>query len=117
MRACATRSPGSARRSSERERNLSRPERHIAIIRRSGYRGGQIWPRFEGTCPVLVNRREFVVSTAALIAAAALFGSTPLALADPTPEELMRAGPLPDIVLGTEDAPVTIVEYAEIACP
>jgi len=66
---------------------------------------------------VLVNRREFVVSTAALIAAAALFGSTPLALADPTPEELMRAGPLPDIVLGKEDAPVTVVEYASMTCP
>jgi protein-disulfide isomerase len=66
---------------------------------------------------VLFNRREFVVSTAALIAAAALFGSTPLALADPTPEELMRAGPLPDIVLGKEDAPVTVVEYASMTCP
>ena len=66
---------------------------------------------------MLVNRREFVISTAALIAAAALFGSTPLALADPTPEELMRAGPLPDIVLGKEDAPVTVVEYASMTCP
>jgi protein-disulfide isomerase len=66
---------------------------------------------------VLFNRREFVVSTAALVAAAALFGSTPLALADPTPEELMRAGPLPDIVLGKEDAPVTVVEYASMTCP
>lgn len=66
---------------------------------------------------MLFNRREFVVSTAALIAAAALFGSTPLALADPTPEELMRAGPLPDIVLGKEDAPVTVVEYASMTCP
>ena len=66
---------------------------------------------------MLFNRREFVVSTAALIAAAALFGSTPLALADPTPEELMRAGPLPDIVLGKADAPVTVVEYASMTCP
>ena len=66
---------------------------------------------------MLFNRREFVVSTAALIAAAALFGSTPLAFADPTPEELMRAGPLPDIVLGKEDAPVTVVEYASMTCP
>ena len=66
---------------------------------------------------MLVNRREFVISTAALIAAAALFGSTPLALADPTPEELMRAGPLPDIVLGKPDAPVTVVEYASMTCP
>jgi protein-disulfide isomerase len=66
---------------------------------------------------VFFNRREFVVSTAALIAAAALLGSAPLALADPTPEELMRPGPLPDIVLGKQDAPVTIVEYASMTCP
>ena len=63
------------------------------------------------------SRREFVVSAAALIAAAALLSSAPLALADPTPEELMRAGPLPDIVLGKQDAPVTIIEYASMTCP
>jgi protein-disulfide isomerase len=66
---------------------------------------------------VFFSRREFVVSAAALIAAAALLSSAPLALADPTPEELMRAGPLPDIVLGKQDAPVTIIEYASMTCP
>jgi protein-disulfide isomerase len=71
----------------------------------------------KGTSPVFFNRREFVVSAAALIAAAALLSSAPLALADPTPEELMRPGPLPDIVLGKADAPVTIVEYASMTCP
>jgi protein-disulfide isomerase len=64
-----------------------------------------------------ITRREFVVSTAALLAAAALFGSAPPAFADPTMEELMRAGPLPDLVLGKADAPVTIVEYASMTCP
>ena len=64
------------------------------------------------------NRREFVVSTTALIAAAALLSSAPCAVAQgPTPEELMRPGPLPDIVLGKADAPVTIVEYASMTCP
>ena len=63
------------------------------------------------------NRREFVVSATALIAAAALLGSAPLAFADPTLEELMRAGPLPDIVLGKPDAPVTVIEYASMTCP
>jgi protein-disulfide isomerase len=29
----------------------------------------------------------------------------------------MRPGPLPDIVLGKADAPVTIVEYASMTCP
>jgi protein-disulfide isomerase len=67
---------------------------------------------------VFFNRREFVVSTTALIAAAALLSSTPCAVAQgPTPEELMRPGPLPDIVLGKADAPVTIVEYASMTCP
>jgi len=67
---------------------------------------------------VFFTRREFVVSAAALIAAAALLNSAPVALAaDPTPEELMRPGPLPDIVLGKADAPVTIVEYASMTCP
>jgi len=64
-----------------------------------------------------ITRREFVVSTGALIAAGALFGSVPLAFADPTSEELMRPGPLPDLVLGKADAPVTIVEYASMTCP
>jgi protein-disulfide isomerase len=66
---------------------------------------------------VFFNRREFVVSATALIAAAALLGSAPFAAADTTPEELMRPGPLPDIVLGKADAPVTIVEYASMTCP
>ena len=64
-----------------------------------------------------ITRREFVVSTGALVAAAALFNSAPLAFADPTLEELMRPGPLPDLVLGKADAPVTIVEYASMTCP
>ena len=64
-----------------------------------------------------ITRREFVVSTGVLAAAAALFGSAPLAFADPTLEELMRPGPLPDLVLGKADAPVTIIEYASMTCP
>ena len=63
-----------------------------------------------------ITRREFVVSTTALIAAGIL-GSAPLALAQPTAEELMRPGPLPDLVLGKADAPVTIIEYASMTCP
>ncbi|TMI99907.1 MAG: DsbA family protein [Alphaproteobacteria bacterium] len=64
-----------------------------------------------------ITRREFVVSTGALGAAAALFNSAPPAFADPTVEELMRPGPLPDLVLGKADAPVTIIEYASMTCP
>ncbi len=31
-------------------------------------------------------------------------------------EELMKAGPLPDMVIGHADAPITIVEYASMTC-
>ena len=31
-------------------------------------------------------------------------------------EELMKPGPLPDLVLGKDDAPITIVEYASMTC-
>jgi protein-disulfide isomerase len=36
---------------------------------------------------------------------------------DPDVAELMAPGPLPDISLGKEDAPTTIVEYASMTCP
>lgn len=31
-------------------------------------------------------------------------------------DELMKAGPLPDLVLGNADAPITVVEYASLTC-
>src|SRR5262245_57361125 len=31
--------------------------------------------------------------------------------------ELTKPGPLPEIVIGKNDAPVTIVEYADLTCP
>ena len=66
----------------------------------------------------MITRREFVVSTSALVAAGVLMGSAPLAFAQgPTNEELLRPGPLPDLVLGKADAPVTIIEYASMTCP
>jgi protein-disulfide isomerase len=65
---------------------------------------------------VRITRRELVASTAALTAAGIL-GAAPLALAQPTAEELLRPGPLPDLVLGKADAPVTIIEYASMTCP
>jgi protein-disulfide isomerase len=64
-----------------------------------------------------ISRREFVAASGAVLATAALMGSTSLAFADPTVEELMRPGPLPDLVEGKADAPVTIIEYASMTCP
>ena len=63
-----------------------------------------------------ITRRDFVVSASALVAAAALFGSAPLAFAQ-SAEDLLKPGPLPDLVLGKADAPVTIIEYASMTCP
>lgn len=42
-----------------------------------------------------------------------------LLLADgsPNPAELMKAGPLGEIVLGNPKAPATIIEYASLTCP
>ena len=64
-----------------------------------------------------ISRREFIAASGAVLATAALMGSTSLAFADPTVEELMRPGPLPDLIEGKADAPVTIIEYASMTCP
>jgi protein-disulfide isomerase len=73
-----------------------------------------------------ITRREFAIGTGALLltGTAALVAGVPgfdlvrPALAqDPSPTELMKAGPLGDMVQGDEKAPVTIIEYASMTCP
>jgi protein-disulfide isomerase len=44
-------------------------------------------------------------------------GASPGEKKDPDVAALMAPGPLPDISLGKEDAPNTIVEYASMTCP
>jgi protein-disulfide isomerase len=69
---------------------------------------------------VRITRRDFVAGASAFVlAGSAVLGSIVQAFAQggPTPEELMRPGPLPDLALGKEDAPVTIIEYASMTCP
>ena len=63
-------------------------------------------------------------AVAAVAIAAGIFiwrDSTPSVAAgektDPDLSELMKPGALPDISLGKEDAPNTIVEYASMTCP
>jgi protein-disulfide isomerase len=70
-----------------------------------------------------ITRREFCQRTATLALASAVLGvsSLPpfdgLALADTIPAaELMKPDALPDMVLGDEKAPVTIIEYASMTC-
>jgi protein-disulfide isomerase len=71
-----------------------------------------------------ITRREFCQRTATLALASVVLGvsSLPpfegLALADTIPPaELMKPDALPDMVLGDEKAPVTIIEYASMTCP
>ena len=73
-----------------------------------------------------LTRRELLTTGAmlALGAAAITTGVLPplttLALAadnDPSPEDLAHAGPGGDIMIGSDKAPVTIIEYASMTCP
>jgi protein-disulfide isomerase len=67
---------------------------------------------------VIINRRDFVVTSAAL----ALAGNTlsgliaPAAAQTPSPADLAKPGPLGDQVQGKDDAPVTVIEYASMTC-
>jgi protein-disulfide isomerase len=70
-----------------------------------------------------ITRREFCQSTAA-VALATVLGATALpffpgqALADTIPDaELMMPDKLPDMVMGSDKAPVTVIEYASATCP
>jgi len=70
-----------------------------------------------------INRRE-LCQGAAMLALAAAIEASPLpffptqALAeDVSAAELMKPQALPDMVLGSAKAPVTVVEYASMTCP
>jgi protein-disulfide isomerase len=75
---------------------------------------------------VSLTRRELLTTGAVLalgaaaITAGVLPSLTTLALAadnDPSPEDLAHAGPGGDIMIGSDKAPVTIIEYASMTCP
>ena len=71
------------------------------------------------------TRRHFVVSAAPLPIAftglgsgvAALFSGSARADDNPSPADLADAGPDGDIMIGSDQAPVTIIEYASMTCP
>jgi protein-disulfide isomerase len=73
-----------------------------------------------------VSRRNLLALTAgvAALAVAAAWGLSLPALAqrkkagpaEVSVDELMKPGPLPDLILGNADAPITVVEYASMTC-
>jgi protein-disulfide isomerase len=71
---------------------------------------------------VQTTRRRVVIGTTILGATALVLGGALVlnssASADPVPTgDLMEAGPLGDAIMGSESAPVTIIEYASMTCP
>jgi protein-disulfide isomerase len=75
---------------------------------------------------VSLTRRELLTAGAALALSAAAVSAgvlppfTTLAIAadtNPSPEDLAHAGPAGDIMIGSDKAPVTIIEYASMTCP
>src|SRR5690606_21672580 len=74
--------------------------------------------------PNIMSRRALMLYSACIgLSAAATSPFSTAALAqrrgpsEVPVEELMKPGPLPDLVLGNPDAKVTIVEYASMTCP
>jgi protein-disulfide isomerase len=73
---------------------------------------------------VTLNRRDLFLAGAFTLggagAAAAVLPLTGPARADdaaPSPADLADAGPNGDVMLGSDKAPVTIIEYASMTCP
>jgi protein-disulfide isomerase len=66
---------------------------------------------------VSLNRRQLILrSSAGLLLAGTVLPALPAFAQAVDVEELMKPGTLPDKVLGNEDAPLTIVEYASMTC-
>lgn len=64
-----------------------------------------------------ISRRALIAASAACAAAFATAPAFAQKKIDVSEADLMAAGPLPDIVYGKADAPITIVEYASMTCP
>jgi protein-disulfide isomerase len=69
-----------------------------------------------------ITRRDFAIAALTLSASAVVGYAgfdfvTPALAQDPSPAELMKVGPLGEMALGDEKAPVTIIEYASMTCP
>jgi protein-disulfide isomerase len=67
---------------------------------------------------VTLSRRHLIAGfgTVALTGSSLIAGLRPAAAQDVNVAELHKPGPLGDKILGSENAPVTIVEYASVTC-
>jgi protein-disulfide isomerase len=68
---------------------------------------------------VKITRRDFALGASALALTAALGGLADISVVSPAQAQalLMQPGPLGEMALGDEKAPVTIIEYASMTCP
>ena len=71
-----------------------------------------------------MTRRKFCQTTATLALATSMLGFSSLspfpdmAFAETVPtDELMKPEALPDMAMGNDKAPVTVIEYASMTCP
>jgi protein-disulfide isomerase len=68
---------------------------------------------------VKITRRDFAIGASALALTVALGGLTDLTLVGPAQAQALldQPGPLGDMAVGDEKAPITIIEYASMTCP
>src|SRR4029077_7153882 len=71
-----------------------------------------------------MHRRKICQTTATLVLATSVLGFSSLspfpdmAFAETVPtDELMKADALPEMAMGSDKAPVTVIEYASMTCP
>ena len=66
-----------------------------------------------------ITRRDFALGVSALALSVALGGLANTALVGPASAQALldQPGPLGDMAIGDEKAPVTIIEYASMTCP
>ena len=65
---------------------------------------------------MIFDRRQ-VLGYVSALGIAAMIGSVSAPAFAQSEEELLAPQALPDMQLGSDDAPVTIVEYASMTCP
>jgi len=65
---------------------------------------------------VTVSRRTFLTAVSGLAVSATMLSTGVAQAQSVNEEELLKPGPLGDKILGAEDAPVTIIEYASMTC-